>query len=373
MADGEADWIVVDEDGDSEVVEAVGGSAASRGLPRAASASADENGDDDDGFMVVDQISMEKLGFTVAMDDETFRTTWKSNTEGMQAWAKYLDTLRWHVEELGTGPEVQHLVVTFGMPERLRGEMWQALCFRESGRKNIELRYSEAQATRPGERDVIQIDKDLHRTFPENTVYQSPAGIASLRRVLVAFVGANPRVGYTQALNYIAAMLLLLMPEAPAFCMLEDITRVYVPGYFSPSMSVFHSDCELFDELLRSKVSRVAEQFALLDVFNVTFLPQWMLCLFVTVLPLPMVLRVWDMFFLLGVESLFRVALAVLREHQELILEATYQEEILEILQKLPRLHIQTLFETAMSFHMDAEMTARAEANVLHRAANEDS
>lgn len=53
--------------------------------------------------------------------------------------------------------------------------------------------------------------QDLPRTFPHNVWVASPAGQTALRRVLLAFSMHKPAVGYCQSMNYIAAMLLLVL------------------------------------------------------------------------------------------------------------------------------------------------------------------
>lgn len=42
----------------------------------------------------------------------------------------------------------------------------------------------------------FEIEKDLHRTFPNNVVFESADGIDALRRVLLAYSVRNPTVGY---------------------------------------------------------------------------------------------------------------------------------------------------------------------------------
>lgn len=63
-----------------------------------------------------------------------------------------------------------------------------------------------------------QIDHDLPRTFPGHPWLDTPEGHASLRRVLVGYSFRDSDVGYCQGLNYVAALLLLVMKtEEDAF------------------------------------------------------------------------------------------------------------------------------------------------------------
>jgi hypothetical protein len=95
--------------------------------------------------------------------------------------------------------------------------------------------------------DAELIERDLHRTFPDNIKFKPdpPPGtrmskmqekqfetpiVQQLRRVLVAFAIHVPRIGYCQSLNFLAGLLLLFMPEEKAFWMLYILTQTHLPG-----------------------------------------------------------------------------------------------------------------------------------------------
>jgi hypothetical protein len=102
-------------------------------------------------------------------------------------------------------------LVQVGLPNRLRGEMWETL----SG--SIYLRFSNPgyyeelleKNTGRTTTSTEDIEKDLHRSLPEYAGYQSEDGIRALRRVLQAYSFKNPELGYCQAMNILAAAILM--------------------------------------------------------------------------------------------------------------------------------------------------------------------
>ncbi len=74
----------------------------------------------------------------------------------------------------------------------------------------------------------IAIERDLERTFPHNAYFLSGNdGYHQLQRILVAFALHNPRIGYTQGINFIAGNFLLQLEEEDAFWMLSNFLHKY--------------------------------------------------------------------------------------------------------------------------------------------------
>ena len=104
-----------------------------------------------------------------------------------------------------------HRLIRVGLPNRLRGEIWELT----SGSFFLKLQnpklYTETLAKYSGRESLAidEIEKDLNRSLPEYPGFQSEEGIGRLRRVLTAYSWTNEQVGYCQAMNIVVAALLM--------------------------------------------------------------------------------------------------------------------------------------------------------------------
>ncbi|KAM9674513.1 growth hormone-regulated TBC protein 1 isoform 8-T8 [Dama dama] len=183
---------------------------------------------------------------------------------------------------------------------------------------------------------------DMSRTFPDNVRFRKdaePCLQGPLYNVLLAYGHHNHGVGYCQGMNFIAGYLILVTKsEEEAFWLLDALVgRILPADYYSPSMLGLKTDQEVLGELVRLKLPAVA---ALMDGHGVLWTlvaSRWFICLFVDVLPVETVLRVWDCLFSEGSKILFRVALTLLKHHQASILEATSVPDLCEKFKEITR------------------------------------
>jgi len=104
-----------------------------------------------------------------------------------------------------------HRLIRVGLPNLLRGEIWELA----SGSFYLRLQkpklYAETLRQHEGEGSLAieEIEKDLNRSLPEYAGFQSEDGIGRLRRVLTAYSWTNLEVGYCQAMNIVVAALLM--------------------------------------------------------------------------------------------------------------------------------------------------------------------
>lgn len=121
-------------------------------------------------------------------------------------------------------------LIKAGVPKAYREAVWKAFLVPEEGQNggdDVDGNHSESPSRSRGlyaayaelvsqmdapefRDDMDQIEKDLHRTFPNHRLTSDAKGKARLRRVLGAYAVRNPLVGYCQGLNFLAATCLLV-------------------------------------------------------------------------------------------------------------------------------------------------------------------
>lgn len=244
------------------------------------------------------------------------------------------------------GLEELHALVRMGIPKKYRKVCWKLFLDIDSIRvdgeyarllNTLEEREREQQdGTRPGTQDdtlpeedfMGQIDKDLHRTFPDHPLLMEGSdGKKKLRRMLGGYAMRNPVVGYCQGLNFLAAVFLLLYDgdteEEEAFWCFVSLVENILTGYFDPMMINQQVDGLVFEQLLQQLLPHVASHIEDIGVHVPTAVAGWFLVAFVNSFPIETLLRVWDMiFFEKSPVVLFRVGLAQIDIFSEALLEA---------------------------------------------------
>ncbi|RLV91310.1 GTPase-activating protein GYP2 [Spathaspora sp. JA1] len=236
-------------------------------------------------------------------------------------------------------------LVRVGLPNRLRGEIWE-LC---SGSMYLRLEnqgeYNKILEDHKDKKSfaIEEIEKDLNRSLPEYAAYQNPEGIERLRRVLTAYSWKNPDVGYCQAMNIVVAAMLIYMSEEQAFWCLNVLCERTVPGYYSKTMYGTLLDQKVFESLVQNTMPLLWDHITKNDIqLSVVSLP-WFLSLYLSSMPLVFAFRILDVFFLQGPKTLFQVALAVLKINGDTLLKTEDDGTFISIIKQ----YFLTLHESA--------------------------
>ncbi|MXQ89693.1 hypothetical protein E5288_WYG011514 [Bos mutus] len=229
-----------------------------------------------------------------------------------------------------------------GVPLEHRARVWMGV---SGAQARMDRNPGYYQRLLQGERSTSleeAIRTDMNRTFPDNVRFRKdaePCLQGPLYNVLLAYGHHNHSVGYCQGMNFIAGYLILVTKsEEEAFWLLDALVgRILPADYYSPSMLGLKTDQEVLGELVRTKLPAVAALMHSHGVLWTLVASRWFICLFVDVLPVETVLRVWDCLFSEGSKIIFRVALTLLKHHQASILEATSVPDLCEKFKEITR------------------------------------
>lgn len=316
-----------------------------------------------------------------------------------QKWVKLMESSGLPAENPVTFPPKSNVIKRYvrkGIPCDYRGAAW---FYYAGGYQHMHpnpghyTRLVNEAMSSPINTDKEHIERDLYRTFPDNIHFKPEmtadmAGadekgdnvpkhssviietqlIRSLRRVLYAFALHNPRIGYTQSLNFITGMLLLFLPEEKAFWMLHIITTELLPATHEISLEGANVDMWILMVLLRENMPNVYTKLVTttptvsrskapaltvnMRLPDITLgLTNWLMSMFIGSLPFETTLRVWDCFFYEGSKTFFRVAMGIFKAGEREIMSVSDPMEVFQIVQTIPKrlLDANALLEESMS------------------------
>ncbi|KAG5896484.1 hypothetical protein JTB14_005864 [Gonioctena quinquepunctata] len=226
----------------------------------------------------------------------------------LENWADVL--CRWKTTQ--QKPKQLPGLVRLGIPEALRGEVWQRLAGVEENTDMME-NYRLLITKESSCENVIQ--RDIARTFPAHDFFKEAGGLGqdSLYRVSKAYAAYDSEIGYCQGLSFLAATLLLHMPEEQAFCVLVKLMYDYrLRDLYKDGFDNLYLRLYQLNKLMEEQLTPLWLHFAEHHIETHMFASQWFLTLFTARFPLYFVFHIIDVFLLQGFDTLFQVALALL-------------------------------------------------------------
>lgn len=213
-----------------------------------------------------------------------------------------------------------------GIPNEHRALIWMLASGAQERMERNPGYYHKLLESEHDDKLVDTIRTDLHRTFPDNVQFRKtsdPCLQKTLFNVLVAYGHHNKAVGYCQGMNFISGYLLIITKdEEKSFWLLDALLGRILPDYYATAMLGLKTDQEVLGELVRVKVPAVWQVMHEHSVMWTLVVSRWFICLFIDVLPVETVLRIWDCLFYEGSKIIFRVALTLIKHNQAHILQA---------------------------------------------------
>ncbi|GAA6087014.1 rab GTPase-activating protein 1-like isoform X1 [Tachysurus ichikawai] len=184
------------------------------------------------------------------------------------------------------------------------------------------------------------ITRDIHRTFPAHDYFKDSDGDGqdSLYKICKAYSVYDEEIGYCQGQSFLAAVLLLHMPEEQAFCVLVKIMYDYkLRNLYRNNFEDLHCKFYQLERLIQEQLPDLWTHFQDLNLEAHMYASQWFLTLFTAKFPLCMVFHITDLLLCEGLNIIFNVALALLKTSKEDLLQADFEGALKFFRVQLPK------------------------------------
>jgi len=180
------------------------------------------------------------------------------------------------------------------------------------------------------------IIKDIQRSMEENKLFNKEIN-DSLYRILRAMALIDNEMSYCQGMNFICGFMLLVGEgnEIDSFFLLMSLfsqtfndKKFGIRGFYLDKFPLLGLYLYIFKYLLNKKLNKISEHFKKIELPLQSYVSKWFQTLFVHILPVEYVIRLWDGIFVVGLKFIISFTLSLLNNFQNDLLN---REDIIEV------------------------------------------
>ncbi|KAI5060716.1 hypothetical protein GOP47_0025136 [Adiantum capillus-veneris] len=239
--------------------------------------------------------------------------------------------------------DLRNLLKSEGIPPNRRQKVWMGL----SGASSLKLHcapgyYTQLRQMPCSDTDKGDIEKDLHRTCASHPWFETDEARILLRSVLSAYATRNPEVGYSQGLNSIVGMLLLVThaDEEATFWLLAALVEKILPkGMYNRNLDFAKGLMYKFEKLMYQACPELQMHLLAAVQYECAMtVYRWVYSLCSGEdFPAETTFRIWDLLFTgfgPSAEILLLVPLAVFRINEEKLLQLYEDNKVHAMIQQ---------------------------------------
>jgi hypothetical protein len=172
-------------------------------------------------------------------------------------------------------------ILRLGIPHRLRGKVWALLTMAEKAKREASFSYQSLKKSNTKCARII--DCDVPRSCPGWHSNPSSDFLDALRRILNAYAETDDELGYTQGMNFIAAIFLLYQDEETAFWSFYSLMHLSsIPHrlFFTDNFPKMRLIQKIIDIMMQKRLPDMWKVFQSRGFNSVVFVPQWFMVCF---------------------------------------------------------------------------------------------
>lgn len=190
--------------------------------------------------------------------------------------------------------------------------------------------------------------------FPYLGIFKEETPLANdLNQVLNAFCAAHKNIPYTENLSYILGVLLINMDRYQAYQCLTNLIHnknrlifyedkeknneiinenMLTPKGDEPNIVQINLRRVIFKQLIYFNLPDICSQLELLNILPENYFDEWCATMFSKNFNIDIVMKIWDLYVVLGEKIIFYAGVLLLKELEEDLLNCEEKEEALDIL-----------------------------------------
>uniref|UniRef100_A0A0N4Z4K9 PID domain-containing protein n=1 Tax=Parastrongyloides trichosuri TaxID=131310 RepID=A0A0N4Z4K9_PARTI len=254
--------------------------------------------------------------------------------EVMKEWNIILE--EWE-KDLNNNPENLKILIKNGIPDILRGKVWQYITKVPLSPELSTSYYDLNDKQCPCDSVIL---RDIHRTFPAHEYFKEPDGPGqqALYKISKAYALYDEEVSYCQGLSFLAASLILHMDEDKAFSVLVKIMFDYsLRDLFKLGFDALQLRFYQLQRLLQDDLPNLHKFFNDIGIETHMYASQWFLTMFTAKFPLQMVFFIVDLFLCEGIDTIFHISFALLNDSESDLMQLDFDGVLTYFRVTLPR------------------------------------